>query len=952
MEEALPASAYSLQPIGLLPEIRIDTSRLDVLLSGFQRRLTALEASFERVAESAAEAAHKVVMTSSPRNTAPPSPVRTTVSSPRPPRSPSPASSELTATVILPGVTGEPPPSARKQDFQLETAGQADSNQGESPLHATSPTLASATAQQEPSQAKQGPAEEQEGPQETKKEPSSPGQEGPIRSLAKISIKVEEPLKAEDCVVAQHPRGKIGDASNEAIKAEKAVMKAVAEASTESLKNTIQPQVEALWDAVKWMEDRMEAIDAERRGELEDASRTAAQNTAKAEVAKMERERIKLALEDRPVRSEFEALNDLQEGRLRTTETELRRLVAELSNRLQEELHGKIDKLYEDTSDWKTRLDNSTKLVDERVRHLEHELEDEIRGELGDSELSEEESDASEDSHAGYRRLSTPMDPSLGMSPRSARMTPRSGRGRRSILMQRVRDKRESGFHKKLDQALSISKNGEMELSAAIASIRAELAQLLLRMEEGELQKDRFVREVDDRVCEGGQEVEVSLSRLKDELLEELGAHQMETEKLSMQIEKAVTPEILNEALRGSDTIRDVATKAFSLEESVASLLASLKNTEKKLVQANETSSQGISEAERRMSARIQTVANAHTAVHEQLEKKVFKLKDNKADKDSLQETRDELALRLTTLENVTTAGKQEVIDLLTSEVETVSYRILEVENLTEAVRTDLSPEIAALEEGVHSVHGVLKRALEDHQRILDTQDAKVTAVSKEVSDACSSVTSDVRDMLVCLVSSGARRELERKNDPGEESTLAEASAVATAIREQQRRREESSRRVERANLSLTLLVKKLERSLFVLSSRDLFWEEVGTKLKAHAEAFADASCRVEVTSEEQDRFVLTVELQQYIAGNTQRVAKLICQKADFEVIQKLTASTNTEKGAQDWDRRVQNMRGSFLEHFVVNARRYLDRKYPSHGPFGARNRDRFFVKLEEGLKV
>lgn len=33
-----------------------------------------------------------------------------------------------------------------------------------------------------------------------------------------------------------------------------------------------------------------------------------------------------------------------------------------------------------------------------------------------------------------------------------------------------------------------------------------------------------------------------------------------------------------------------------------------------------------------------------------------------------------------------------------------------------------------------------------------------------------------------------------------------------------------------------------------------------------------------------QDRFVLTTELQHYVAGNTQRVAKLICQKADFEV--------------------------------------------------------------------
>lgn len=53
------------------------------------------------------------------------------------------------------------------------------------------------------------------------------------------------------------------------------------------------------------------------------------------EVAKMERERMKLALEDRPVRSEFEALNELQAGRLRTTEAELRRLIAELSNRIQ-----------------------------------------------------------------------------------------------------------------------------------------------------------------------------------------------------------------------------------------------------------------------------------------------------------------------------------------------------------------------------------------------------------------------------------------------------------------------------------------------------------------------------------------------------------------------------------------------------------------------------------------
>ncbi|CAN0265947.1 unnamed protein product, partial [Laminaria digitata] len=82
-----------------------------------------------------------------------------------------------------------------------------------------------------------------------------------------------------------------------------------------------------------------------------------------------------------------------------------------------------------------------------------------------------------------------------------------------------------------------------------------------------------------------------------------------------------------------------------------------------------------------------------------------------------------------------------------------------------------------------------------------------------------------------------------------------------------------------------------------VLSCRDLFWEAIVHKLRAHAEAFADVSCRVEAASEEQDRFFLTTELQQYVAGNTQRVAKLIAQQADFEVIQKLVASPNVEKG-------------------------------------------------------
>ncbi|CAM9160584.1 unnamed protein product, partial [Hapterophycus canaliculatus] len=661
MEDAEPASACSVPSVRLLPEIRIDTSRLDGLLSGFQRRISALETSFARVAESAAEAAHKVVVTASPRNTAPPSPVRPTPSSPGSPWSPSVSSSGSPATRVHPSCRGE----------TLTVASRQCSRQGTGKLQHPPPRAntgdASAASAAVSRKSPRGTQEPQETEQEFQQvngdlpqKAPKPLPTEPNPSMTAREVKAEGPAKPESSAV-HHASGIDGDFIVQDSKVDSAEMEEVAQASAVSVKNAIQPQVDALWDAVKWMEDRMEAIDAERRGELEEASRTAAQNAAKVEVAKMERELIKLALEDRPVRSEFVALDELHEGRLRTTETELRRITSSLSNRLQEELHKKIDVLYEDTSSWKIRLDTTTGRIDQRVRHLEQELDDEIRDELGDSDFSDEETAVPEEVAEKQRELSLPELPRVLVSPRS---TPRSGRRRRSVLMQKVRNKRESGMQRKFDDALLNSKKGDMDLSAGVASLRAELAQLLLRMEEGELEKDQFVREVDDRVCEAGQEVEVSLARMKDEFLEELGSTQMEMEKLSMQQEKAVTPEILNEALRASDAIRDVAIKAFTLEESMSALTATIQAAEKKLVQVGETSSQGISEAERRMSARFQSVANEQTAAPTvysfiQLKAQVLKLKNNKADEDSLREMRDELKLRLTTLEDVTTAAKQ-----------------------------------------------------------------------------------------------------------------------------------------------------------------------------------------------------------------------------------------------------------------------------------------------------
>lgn len=140
-------------------------------------------------------------------------------------------------------------------------------------------TSAIPTANREPPGAKQDPLEEkQESPQGKQEAPASEDKVNRSSSLAKDSAKGEQdPTKAQEPTVSDVTLA-AEDTPAERSKIDVVSMEAVA---AESLKKTIQPQVDALWDAVKWIEDRMEIIDADRRGELEDAARTAAQNTAK-----------------------------------------------------------------------------------------------------------------------------------------------------------------------------------------------------------------------------------------------------------------------------------------------------------------------------------------------------------------------------------------------------------------------------------------------------------------------------------------------------------------------------------------------------------------------------------------------------------------------------------------------------------------------------------------------
>ncbi len=140
--------------------------------------------------------------------------------------------------------------------------------------------------------ARQRPPGARKKPSEVKQEPLGLTQEALAKQEEPPSPLIEDSAKAGDPANKQ-PGPVVPDLTLAAEgfppqgpKDDTAAIGAAVEASAESLKKEIQPQVDALWDAVKWVEDRMELIDADRTRELEDASRTAAENTAKVSVRK------------------------------------------------------------------------------------------------------------------------------------------------------------------------------------------------------------------------------------------------------------------------------------------------------------------------------------------------------------------------------------------------------------------------------------------------------------------------------------------------------------------------------------------------------------------------------------------------------------------------------------------------------------------------------------------
>ncbi|CAM9323103.1 unnamed protein product, partial [Discosporangium mesarthrocarpum] len=159
---------------------------------------------------------------------------------------------------------------------------------------------------------------------------------------------------------------------------------------------------------------------------------------------------------------------------------------------------------------------------------------------------------------------------------------------------------------------------------------------------------------------------------------------------------------------------------------------------------------------------------------------------------------------------------------------------------------------------------------------------------------------------------------------------------------------------LQRSNISMANMVRRLDAAVHALSTRDLFWEAVEVKLSAHQKSVGDICLQVEETTlKRRSRLTLPKDAQTCLAGDMQRVAKLISTKADYEVIREIAKLDNPETSGFDWDERVEHLRQTFMAKFLRESREALDRKAPTiKGAASDEIRYRFIGKMRDALKI
>ena len=141
-----------------------------------------------------------------------------------------------------------------------------------------------------------------------------------------------------------------------------------------------------------------------------------------------------------------------------------------------------------------------------------------------------------------------------------------------------------------------------------------------------------------------------------------------------------------------------------------------------------------------------------------------------------------------------------------------------------------------------------------------------------------------------------------------------------------------------------------LNEELVKLATRDEMWDVIETKLNNHVKSISDRCGELEESVSSSKPTVMGVGLQRYLAGNCQRIAKLVATKADFVVIQQMITHKNPVE--VDWDEEVNKFREEYKNDFLRIIKEATHIKHPITDFSITEARNMFMTRLDLAIKV
>ncbi|GMH78339.1 hypothetical protein TL16_g07764 [Triparma laevis f. inornata] len=154
----------------------------------------------------------------------------------------------------------------------------------------------------------------------------------------------------------------------------------------------------------------------------------------------------------------------------------------------------------------------------------------------------------------------------------------------------------------------------------------------------------------------------------------------------------------------------------------------------------------------------------------------------------------------------------------------------------------------------------------------------------------------------------------------------------------------------EDSNFALQGAIADLNDDLNKIATKDKLWDVIQAKLHHHIKTLGTECTQLEESVSSSKPTVLPMQLQRYLAGNTQRIAKLIATKADFEVIRKIV--NHSDPTTVDWDDEVVTYRNSFRNEFLAQVKEEAHKKHPITDILIDEAREKFMGKLDIAIKV